>query len=162
MKYLIKGKLYNPVKVGDDGDWYAGEPNSRCGDCGHKYGEIHMEGCDIERCPACGRQMLSCDCGPVYKVDDNIGKKELELLQEEQRKETLRWEAAVFFDRNAPNGNIFSILGNARTALRKQHRIEDYNQMYERVQASESYDAALKIIDEYVQLIDLTKPSAQM
>lgn len=51
MKYLIKGKLYNPVKVGDDGDWYAGEPNSRCGDCGHKYGEIHMEGCDIERCP---------------------------------------------------------------------------------------------------------------
>ena len=162
MKYLIKGKLYNPVKVGDDGDWYAGEPNSRCGDCGHKYGEIHMEGCDIERCPACGRQMLSCDCGPVYTVEDDADEQTLEELKAEQRKEQMRWDAVVEFDRDAPNGNIFAVLGAAKREMRKQQRIADYNEMWERVQKSEDYNTALRIIGEYVTLIDTTSYKKQM
>ena len=38
--------------------------NKRCHDCGiiNKKGNLHHFGCDIERCPNCGGQLISCDC----------------------------------------------------------------------------------------------------
>ena len=33
-----------------------------CGDCAVKEGQIHELGCDMERCPFCGRQLISCGC----------------------------------------------------------------------------------------------------
>ena len=50
-------------------------------------------------------------------------------------------------------GNIFFILGMCQRELRKQRRINDYNEMWEKVQKSGSYDEALKIIGETVELI---------
>ena len=38
------------------------EPGERCGDCGAKYGKPHHWGCDIERCPHCGGQLIGCEC----------------------------------------------------------------------------------------------------
>lgn len=35
---------------------------SKCGDCGVIEGELHHPGCDMERCPKCGNQLLSCCC----------------------------------------------------------------------------------------------------
>ena len=38
--------------------------NERCHDCGivNKKGNMHHFGCDIERCPKCSGQIISCDC----------------------------------------------------------------------------------------------------
>ena len=36
-----------------------------CGDCGVKEGQLHFLGCDMEVCPFCSDQLLSCGC--VYR-----------------------------------------------------------------------------------------------
>ena len=38
---------------------------STCHDCGTKEGQLHVLGCDMERCPFCSNQLISCQC--VYK-----------------------------------------------------------------------------------------------
>lgn len=91
-RLLINGKLYNPIKVGDSGDWYEGKENSVCGDCGVGYGVQHLPGCDIERCPICGRQLISCDCGEVYDVDENAREEDIERLIQQQLKKRKEME----------------------------------------------------------------------
>ena len=53
------GKYYERYKVGEDGWCEEGE---HCGDCGAVYGYYHHPGCDNERCPICGGQIITCDC----------------------------------------------------------------------------------------------------
>ncbi len=64
MKYFVgrsagKKGYVRRIKAGEDG-WI--EPGHSCDDCGAKYGFYHHPGCDIERCPVCGGQALSCEC----------------------------------------------------------------------------------------------------
>jgi hypothetical protein len=33
-----------------------------CHDCGCSKGQLHTMGCSVERCPRCGKQLISCDC----------------------------------------------------------------------------------------------------
>ena len=45
-----------------------------CHDCGAKEGEIHEYGCDMETCPFCGDQLLSCGCCyKLLKIDVSEG-----------------------------------------------------------------------------------------
>ena len=37
-----------------------------CHDCNVKEGELHELGCDMETCPFCRNQLISCDC--CYKL----------------------------------------------------------------------------------------------
>ena len=38
------------------------EPSGRCHDCNIKHGGYHHPGCDVERCPRCEGQLISCGC----------------------------------------------------------------------------------------------------
>lgn len=39
--------------------WRSGE---RCGDCGVVRGAFHHPGCDVQRCPSCRGQLITCGC----------------------------------------------------------------------------------------------------
>lgn len=38
----------------------------RCHECGCREGELHERGCDAERCPFCGNQLISCGCCYIH------------------------------------------------------------------------------------------------
>lgn len=61
----------------------------------------------------------------------------------------------VVFNRKKPSGNIFYILGQAYTVLSQEGRKEDAEKMCDRVYNSRSYDLALEIISEYVELAEV-------
>lgn len=75
---LLHGKRYHRLKYGeeiwldDDGQPYkdeGGKPydhknlaNKPCHDCAAIRGQLHCEGCDVEQCPRCRNQHISCGC----------------------------------------------------------------------------------------------------
>jgi hypothetical protein len=56
-----KSEAVPRVRVGDGGDWTI----DTCHDCNAPVGGFHHGGCDTERCPGCGNQMLLCFGGPI-------------------------------------------------------------------------------------------------
>lgn len=46
--------------------------STTCGDCGCREGELHSWGCDMEECPLCGGQLLSCACREKFPTEDAL------------------------------------------------------------------------------------------
>jgi hypothetical protein len=60
LEFLLKDsidlKIYDPKNI----------ETVTCHDCGAIEGEFHNHGCDMEICPFCGGQLISCSC--IYNV----------------------------------------------------------------------------------------------
>jgi len=65
--------LYDVIKIDEEfyqrSRYHFSESGGRCADCGIVHGQIHHFGCDVERCPKCGLQMIGCGC----VNEDNAG-----------------------------------------------------------------------------------------
>jgi len=44
---------------------YLARDSDRCHDCQVEQGELHQKGCDVEQCPVCETQLISCEHGPA-------------------------------------------------------------------------------------------------
>ncbi len=69
----INGKEYARVRYGDPMEYAGFEVDIKayliypCHDCKVIKGQIHLAGCDSERCPKCGGQLLFDDCVDVLE-----------------------------------------------------------------------------------------------
>ncbi len=68
----------------------------------------------------------------------------------------------VIYDSHGPSGNIFAILGQVKRTMKNQQRSSEFDQLWNRVNQSGSYEEALEIIGEYVNLVDIHTEEAEM
>ena len=96
----------------------------------------------MERCPCCGGQMISCDCGAVYIINKKLSKSELSNLIKKQEIQT---EAdnlyiknyfsndKIIYDSEGESGNIFFILAEAKKLFDKKNLSNKFNEMAQKV-----------------------------
>ncbi|HJV53014.1 MAG TPA: hypothetical protein VJ652_16215 [Noviherbaspirillum sp.] len=103
------------VRYGSEAeDWGADE--GPCPDCNVVKGEFHVPGCDVERCPACGGQlMMGCDCNDACntkKIHKPFSKRDQRIVDARRK---FKWRHVGF----AENGDaIFEVANQSDMRLR--------------------------------------------
>ena len=61
---LLPSGTHARVALGSESpDWWLGRPpDAECHDCSVASGQLHHVSCDMEQCPVCRDQLLTCDC----------------------------------------------------------------------------------------------------
>jgi ribosomal protein S27E len=67
LKFIVvdnSQKEYDPIPYGQETpiEQFFLNHHVKCGDCGVKFGGYHHPGCDMEECPICHKQLISCYC----------------------------------------------------------------------------------------------------
>lgn len=67
--YVHKEKRVQAIKFGSPKERFPVDKDEVCHDCNARFGQYHHPGCDMETCPVCGGQLLSCGCfGEVMEI----------------------------------------------------------------------------------------------
>lgn len=64
-------------------------------------------------------------------------------------------KTTITISKSGPTGNIYCVLGLVQKEMRKQQRINDYNEARDKVFASKSYKDALTILRELVNIVEV-------
>jgi len=107
---IVTGQKYNGMRIGVKGNYkfykryiYGNDPFSDsknediqkvCDDCGVEIGEIHVSYCDLETCPICCEQLLSCTCQKEFWIVTDESKFEPRQIEKEKEVQSAR---ALYF-----------------------------------------------------------------
>ena len=60
---VCNGKKTKRIKFGSSDEGFGNpQKGESCHDCAVIVGQYHVWGCDVERCPVCHGQLISCPC----------------------------------------------------------------------------------------------------
>jgi hypothetical protein len=71
----VEGIEYPRIRFGQESGYSDINPDFAklpCHDCGIHEGQYHVPMCDMEQCPRCSSQLISCDCKIDSDDDDNV------------------------------------------------------------------------------------------
>ena len=63
----------------------------------------------------------------------------------------------IIYDSRGETGNIYYLIGQLQQIMRKQRRYTDFNNLRDRIFESGSYEEALSIIGEEVEIVDIAR-----
>ena len=113
--------------------------------------DILKNGSRFEKCYAFENENLTCMLFPFEDVQLDIGKLAMSLI--------LLYSYILLYKPECPligqNGNVFNLMGIASKTLKENDMADEAKEMYERITSSGSYDEALCIISEYVEITSI-------
>jgi hypothetical protein len=58
---VLHGTTFDRIRYGNEPGW-GGRTPMGCHDCAIAPGQLHLDGCDMESCPRCFGQLITCGC----------------------------------------------------------------------------------------------------